>query len=252
MAEIQITTTQNVNLNFKSAELNHRILAWFIDVLIKASYVGLVSYLLLGVFKLQRHFQGLDRWSVMAISIVIGLPIIFYTLLSEVFLGGQTVGKKVMRLKVLKIEGYQTQFLDYFIRWVLRIVDVNFAIPIPGIVGLVTIGSSKKGQRFGDMVSGTALVSLRNKITVDHTILEEEVTEAYVPTYPSVVKLSDNDVRIIKEHFLRAQAKKDHAMFLKLKEKIVAVIETEPNEEGNAAQFIDTVIKDYNFYTTKM
>ncbi|MGY5351812.1 RDD family protein [Wenyingzhuangia sp. IMCC45533] len=252
MAEIQITTTQNVNLNFKAAELNHRILAWFIDVLVKLSYISLMSYLIFKVFKLNLGSNTSDYWSAMAVVIVFSLPLIFYTLASETFLGGQTVGKKVMKLKVLKIDGYQTGFMDFFIRWVMRIVDINLAIPIPGVVGLVTIGSSKKAQRLGGMASGTAVVSLRNKVNISHTILDETVNNDYQPTYPSVIKLSDNDVRIIKENFIKAQKNKDHGLFLKLKEKIVMVIDTEPLEEGKVEEFIDTVIKDYNYYTTKM
>ncbi|MGY5355008.1 RDD family protein [Wenyingzhuangia sp. IMCC45467] len=250
MAEIQITTTQNVNLDFKSAELNHRILAWFIDVLIKLAYISVLGYVLFGLLNLDKYFKGLDQWSISAIVIALLIPVIFYTLTLETLLGGQTVGKKVMKLKVLKIDGYQTGFIDFFIRWVMRIVDVNM---LSGMIALIFIGSSKKAQRLGGMASGTAVVSLRNKVNISHTILDESVTtQNYQATYPSVVRLSDNDVRIIKENFIRAKAKKDYGLFLKLREKIVAVINTEPLPEQTTEQFLDTVIKDYNYYTQNM
>ena len=102
MAEIQITTTQNVNLDFKSAELNHRIYAWFIDVLIKLAYIGVLVYILLGVLHLNNYLKGLDTWSMMAIVILLGSPLIFYTLILETFLGGQSVGKKLLKIKVFK------------------------------------------------------------------------------------------------------------------------------------------------------
>jgi uncharacterized RDD family membrane protein YckC len=249
MAEIQITTTQNVNLDFKSAELNHRMLAWFIDFLIKGAYISILAYILFGILDLLKSFQGLDTWSMMAVVIVLGMPVIFYTLVMEAFFNGQTVGKKVMKLKVLKIDGYQTGFIDFFIRWVMRIVDLNM---FSGIIALIFIGSSKKGQRLGGMASGTAVVSLRNKVNISHTILDETISTNYQPTYPSVVRLSDNDVRIIKENFIRAKAKKDHGLLLKLREKIVAVMNKEPLPEQTTEQFLDTVIKDYNYYTQNM
>lgn len=249
MAEIQITTTQNVNLNFKLAELNHRILAWFLDVLVKSSYIGMMVFFLFKVLSIHDTFKGLDQWSAVSLIIIICIPAIFYTLVLETLLGGQTVGKKIMKLKVLKIDGYQTSFIDFFIRWVMRIVDVNM---MSGIIALIFIGSSKNSQRLGGISSGTAVVSLRNKINISHTILEENVQEYYKPTYPSVIKLSDNDVRIIKEHFIRAKEKTDHALFLKLKDKILQVTSIEVEGELNTELFIDTVIKDYNHYTQTM
>lgn len=249
MAEIQITTTQNVNLNFKAAELNHRILAWLIDISIKLSYIGLLSYIIFGLLKLKNSFDGLDQWSIMAVCIVLGLPVIFYTIILETLLGGQTVGKKIMKLKVLKIDGYQTHLADFFIRWIMRIVDVNM---LSGMIALIFIGSSKKSQRLGGMASGTAVISLRNKVDISHTILEENMQTNYVPTYPAVVRLSDNDVRIIKEHFIRAKAKTDHALLLKLTKKITGVINQEPIENQTSTAFIETVIKDYNYYTQNM
>ena len=250
MAEIQITTTQNVNLDFKSAELNHRMLAWFIDFLIKGAYISILAYILFGLLDLLKSFQGLDNWSMMAVVIVLGIPVIFYTLVMEAFFNGQTVGKKVMKLKVLKIDGYQTGFIDFFIRWIMRIVDLNM---FSGIIALIFIGSSKKGQRLGGMASGTAVVSLRNKVDISHTILDETIsTNNYQPTYPSVVRLSDNDVRIIKENFIRAKAKKDQDLLIKLREKVVIVMNKEPLPEQTTEQFLDTVIKDYNYYTQNM
>ena len=248
MAEIQITTTQNVNLDFKSAELNHRIFAWLIDVLIKSAYIGVLVYILFEVFHLKKYFIGLDSWSIMALCIVLGTPLIFYTLILETLLGGQTVGKKVLKIKVLKVDGYQTGFIDFFIRWVMRIVDVNM---FSGFVALISIGSSQKGQRLGGLASGTAVVSLRNKINISHTILEENIETNYVPTYSSVIKLSDNDVRIVKENFLKAKAKTDHGLLLKLKDKVEIVIGVEKKEE-TVEQFLETIIKDYNHYTKSM
>ncbi|NIJ44202.1 putative RDD family membrane protein YckC [Wenyingzhuangia heitensis] len=249
MAEIQITTTQNVNLDFKTAELNHRIFAWFIDVMIKSAYIAVLAYILFGILKLGKYINSPDYWSVMAVGIVFLIPVIFYTLALETLLNGQTIGKKILKIKVLKIDGYQTGFIDFFIRWVMRIVDVNM---FSGFLALILIGSTKKSQRLGGIASGTAVVSLRNKIDISHTIVEENIQTNYQPTYSSVVKLSDNDVRIIKEHYLRAKAKNDQEILLKLKEKIIGVTNQQPVDNQTSIEFIDIVIKDYNYYTQNM
>ena len=251
MTEIQITTTQNVNINFIAAEAGQRILAWFIDVIVKISYIGVLAFILtklFGEFESTVKYFGDDMWSIIAMLIILFFPLVIYTLIQETLLGGQTIGKKLVKIKVVKIDGYQANFLDFFIRWIMRIVDVNMFY---GIIGLVTIGNSKKNQRLGGIASGTAVITLKNKINIDHTILQE-VEKNYQPTYLSVIKLSDNDVRIIKENFERAIKKEDHETLLIIKEKIIAVTGEAPHEDVSAANFIKRVIKDYNHFTQNM
>jgi hypothetical protein len=100
------------------------------------------------------------------------------------------------------------------------------------------------------MTAGTAVITLRNKVTISSTILED-IGEEYVPIYSLVIKLSDNDVRIIKETFHIAVAKNDFEMITKLKNKVESVTGIK-NQSGNNSDFIRTVLKDYNFYTQSM
>ena len=252
MAEIQITTTQNVTINFRAAEAGERILAYLIDGLIKSAYVGVLAFLIFnfeetGGREFLPNYEN-DPWSFIAVIILFGIPVIFYTLVQEVLLQGQTIGKRLMKIKVVKIDGFRANFLDFFIRWVMRIVDIS---SFSGVVALVTIGSSKKHQRLGGMASGTAVISLKNKVTIDHTILQE-VEKGYLPLYPSVIKLSDNDARIIKENFLRALKTSNQKTLNILKEKIINVIGEEPHKDISTENFIRRVLKDYNHYTAKM
>ncbi|MFK5972637.1 MAG: RDD family protein [Flavobacteriaceae bacterium] len=145
MAKIQITTTQNVTIAFTAAELGERILAYFIDLIIKIAYIGLVISLFLGISgsggsSFEENYDT-DPWSVMAIIIILGTPVFFYTLISETFLAGQTIGKKITQIQVVKIDGYRASFLDFFIRWVMRFIDINI---FSGVIALIAIGSSKK------------------------------------------------------------------------------------------------------------
>jgi len=252
MAEIQITTTQNVTIAFTAAEVGERILAYFIDLVIKIAYICTLirlfgSFTGSGGMKIEENFDA-DPWSVMAIFILLGAPVFFYTIVLESVLMGQTVGKKLAKIQVVKIDGYRVTFLDFFIRWVMRFVDINI---FSGVVALVSIGSSKNHQRLGGMASGTAVISLKNKVNISHTILQE-VAEDYQPTYLSVIKLSDNDVRIIKENFLRAKKANDFKTILLLKEKIIGVIEEKPDKDVTAENFINCILKDYNHFTKNM
>lgn len=247
MTQLSINTTQNVQISFTAATVGDRILAYLLDLLIKGAY-GIVVY---GIFfyalGINKLFETMDQWSVMAIVAVFALPIILYSIASESMLEGQTIGKKLMKIKVVKIDGYQASFAEYLMRWFFRIIDISL---FSGVVALITVISSLKSQRLGDMVAGTSVITLKNNISISSTILEEIGTE-YVPIYPLVIKLSDNDMRIIKETFIKSKAKNDFVTIAKLRDKIESVIGIK-NQSGNDSDFVKTVLKDYNFYTQNM
>ncbi|HEU4497503.1 MAG TPA: RDD family protein [Flavobacterium sp.] len=247
MTQLSINTTQNVNINFEAASVGERILAFFLDILVKIAYVIVVYYIFFYILGINKLMEKMDSWSAGSIQMFFYLPVLFYSLLLESLLEGQTVGKKLLKMKVVKIDGYQASFGDYLMRWVFRMVDVNFSF---GIVGLVAIVTSQKSQRLGDMTAGTAVISLKNNININHTILEE-IGQGYVPTYPLVIRLSDNDARIIKETFQSAQKSRDYQMIHKLKAKVEEVTGVR-NQSGNDEDFIRTILKDYNFYTQNM
>lgn len=243
MTQLSINTTQNVNINFTAASMGERILGYVIDILVKIAYgivvYGLIFYLL-GV---NDQIKGWDNWSKIALFIVFYLPIMFYSLIQESIFEGQTFGKHLIKIKVVKLDGYQASFGDYIIRWLFRIIDIS-------VVGLITLAINKKIQRLGDMSAGTAVISLKNKVTINSTILQE-IDDNYQPIYPTVIKLSDNDVRIIKDTFEMAYRKADHETVNKLKVKIEQVTGIK-NQSGNDMDFIRTILKDYNYYTRNM
>ncbi|KQT22828.1 transporter [Chryseobacterium sp. Leaf405] len=247
MSQIAINTSQNVNINFNIASVGDRMLAFIIDLLIKIAYVIFIFYLFFNILDLGYLLTGLDQWSIMAIYIAITFPVYIYPVVLESMMEGQTPGKKLMKIRVVKIDGYQASFGDYIIRWILRIIDTSFA----GVIGLVTMAISKSNQRLGDIASGTAVISLKNNINISHTILEN-IKEDYIPTFPQVIGLSDNDMRIIKDNYVKALRVDDRQIISKLSDKIKSTLKLEVDPtKMTERQFIGVVMKDYNYYTGK-
>jgi len=247
MSQLSITTTQNVNINFNTASVGERILAYLLDVVVWVAYVIVFFVVLFPLTGFERVIDGLDGWSQNAVYGFFFLPVMFYTLYMESFFEGQTIGKRIMKTKVIKIDGYQAGFGDYLIRWLFRIVEVSGMM---GIIGLIALMVSKKSQRIGDLAAGTAVISLKNDININHTILRE-VASNYVPVYPLVIKLTDNDVRIIKETFDNSYKMADFEMMDKLQTKIENVTGIK-SVSRNSLAFVDTVLEDYNYYTRNM
>lgn len=268
MSVLQINTTQNVPINFELANIGQRLFAFALDMAIKFSYAFLISYFLgdriFGVF------DG-DFWSQRGLYVILYLPVFVYTLVSEILMNGQTLGKRLMKIRVINIDGFRPSISDYLIRWFLRLIDFHFYIflfifmpmensiigPLVSMFGMFTlflgvlsIGITKKSQRIGDIFARTIVISLLDKTKISHTILEN-LQETYRPSYPAVIKLSDNDARIIKDHFQKAIETSDQRTMERLKDKIVEVTEIEPKEK-NARVFVKTILKDYNFYTQDM
>ena len=248
MVDIEINTTQNVNIKFKAASVGERILAYVIDWIIKIAYIVVVYQIVFNLFDFDEFSRDMDSWSRIAILVFFYLPVIFYSLVFEALLDGQTPGKRIVKIQVVKIDGYQASLADFVVRWFFRIVDLNL---MSGIIALIAIITSNKNQRLGDMTAGTGVIALKNNVTISHTILEN-LNDDYLPTYPTVIKLSDNDARIIKDTFLTAKASKDYRTLIKLRLKIVEVINLKEQISGNDIDFIETILKDYNFYTQNM
>src|ERR1700733_350288 len=99
MNTIRITTTQNIDLEYDLGSVGERILAWLIDLGIFIAYFILLSV----VINIGRIDIFIERngW----ITVLILFPFIFYNLACDIALNGQTVGKKVMKLKVISING---------------------------------------------------------------------------------------------------------------------------------------------------
>lgn len=247
MSQIAINTSQNVNINFNIASVGERMLAFIIDLLIKVAYVIFVFYLFFNILDLGYLLRGLDQWSVMAVYIVITFPVYIYPVVLESLMEGQTPGKKLMKIRVVKIDGYQASFGDYLIRWVFRLIDTSFV----GSIGVISMIVSKNNQRLGDIASGTAVISLKNNINISHTILEN-IHQDYVPSFPQVIALTDNDMRIIKDNYTKALKVDDRQIISKLSDKIKSILKLEIDPaKMTERQFISVVIKDYNYYTGK-
>ena len=239
MSELQINTTQNVKITFNAAGAGERLLAFTIDMAIKIGYMLVLNWTF-------GAFDNMDQWSQIAINTVLSFPVMFYTLVLESLLQGQTIGKRALKIRVVKIDGYQATFSDYVVRWFFRIVDVY----ILGI-GFFVMLFNKSTQRIGDLAAGTAVIGLKNNVNINHTILEN-LKAGYKPTYPNVIKLSDNDARIIKETFSSARASKDYQTLIKLRKKIIEVVGIKDVKQSTDMEFIDIILKDYNFYTQSM
>ncbi|WP_372753150.1 RDD family protein [Mariniflexile sp.] len=241
MSNLAINTAQNVNLDYKLIGLGERFVAFLIDGLILLTYITLMENLV--------DFSELfstDDWTRRGILALLMLPAFFYSVLSHIIFGGQTIGKMILRIKVVRLDGSPTQWYNLLVRWMLRIVDIWMFF---ASIGVLSILLSDYKQRVGDAAAGTVVISVKKKHKITSTILEDLEAD-YEPVFNNVTLLTDKDVRIIKEAFTLSKKNKDYKTLTLLRNKVASVLNVESNLYD--IEFLNTVLKDYNYYTQNM
>lgn len=236
MDNFQIETAQNVTIQQRAASVGARIGSYLLDSLIMILYV-IFSIWLLGKLALD---TGFDEW---VIYLIIGLPIFFYHLLFEVLNNGQSPGKLINGIRVVKLDGSKPTFGAYLLRWIVAVLEISI---FSGSLALLTILLNGKGQRLGDIAAGTTVITERKKLTIEDTLITA-IEDDYLPTYSQVTLLSDQDIQTIKELYKKARGSNNHHVILKLHNRILEITGIQTTEKP--VDFVDTVINDYNYYT---
>lgn len=263
MGVVKINTNFNIDIEFEPAAFHRRLLAWFIDVIVQLFYLIMA----IRFYRwLQSSFSsvGSDQYTLWAIGLVLILPFLTYHLFMEVSLDGQSIGKKIMGLKVISDHCGRPSLSQYIIRWLMRTSDyaiLLLVVMLPyasfygaiiywGMTGtiallildLVLVNAGKQ-QRLGDILAHTLLVSTQQKETIDDTIFLE-VHENYQPMFPQVLQLSDKDLNALKSILDTSRRRDDMMLAAMAAEKIKKhlKIETELTPE----EFLETLLKDYN------
>lgn len=248
MESIKIKTTQNVVLSYNAAGVGLRLLAALLDTIFVYAYYFLIIIIFTYAINRNKYsgdYESSESYNQIMISIAILclLPAFLYHLLCETFLNGQSFGKKIMKIKVVKMDGTQPNFGSYLVRSMFRLIDITLISPI---VALITVAVSKNSQRFGDIVAGTTVIELSKKLTLRDTILHQQKTD-YVIVYSQVSLMNDADANIIKEvlDFNAKQNQPEHINLLakKIKTKY-AISEVKLRDDV----FLRTLLMDYSHY----
>jgi uncharacterized RDD family membrane protein YckC len=141
----EIETPEGVNLRLRAAGAFGRAQAWLIDFLLRAIFFSVGSGVLSAF---GRGGLGLGLLLLFAVTWV-------YSVVCEVWFGGQTIGKRTMSLRVVCADGTPVTLIPSVVRNLLRVVD---ALPVLYGVGLVCTMIDPSARRIGDIVAGTLVV----------------------------------------------------------------------------------------------
>lgn len=241
MQRIEIKTTQNVTIEYELASLRDRIIAFLLDLIV----VGLVFALLLQLFSMAPPWiQGVSS-SAIIIRLAPILLFLCYQFFSALLANGQSLGKKVLNIRVVRLDGHQPSASDHLTRTIFHLVDIIFS---SGVLAALFISTSVKRQRLGDMAAHTIVVRTSNRLKFQLSdILKLESPEEYTPTYPQVTQLTDEDMLIIKNTISRYLTYRNRAhqeVIQQLSEKLAGLLGISP-QPVNKIEFLQTLLHDY-------
>ncbi len=254
MLQVKLDTGFNIEVDFLIAPFIKRFFAWIIDLVIMIAYAVIVNRIL-------RIGQGAS-WELPAwVFVLIGFPIILYYPLSEIFLNGQTVGKKAMNIKVIAADGGQPSVSQYLIRWLFRMIDFPIWIlaaiatgALPWWCAVFLFGgigcliATPYSQRIGDVAAGTLLIDTRTRTSWEDTVFTE-LAENYQPRYPQVMQLSDKDINTLKGIISAVRKKSDYDLSIRIAARIRSKLQIQDDQDS--LEFLQTLLKDYNYYSTR-
>lgn len=191
-------------LGFDTAALPSRLLARLLDVSLQM--VALAVFVTGLVFLSGAGVP--DMALVIAASFVVPLLLFGYPVICEALWRGRTLGKAVLGLRVVTVEGAPVRFRHALLRGAADLVDLyglGVLLVAPGAVGAVAIAASKRNQRLGDMVAGTVVVRERSGAarTTPAAFAVPLGWEGYAATV-DVSGLATRDYQAVRSYLLRA------------------------------------------------
>jgi RDD family len=187
-------------------------------------------------------------------------------LLCEVLMNGQSIGKKIMKIRVISLEGGEPTLGQFVLRWITKffewpflfayiafsyddVVSYIFITCFCAIPVVILVLATKKKQRLGDLAAGTTVVQTKTELRLEDTIFINVANENYKPTFPEVMKLSDNDINTINTILSQTKKNMNYELCQRVEYKVKDVLDIKTNLYGVA--FLKKLMEDYNYLATR-
>ena len=252
MKSVEFTSAQNVSIEYELASVGQRAAASLIDFFMFVIYAMVFSVVILQ----QELFGNFSLGSKeMVFALLLKIPFVLYNPLVEYFTGGMSLGKYLIGIRVVSVEGESPGLRAVFTRWLFKgdfiwlsasaLVLFWFAI---GIIGSIFASTSSRKQRLADIMANTLVI--RNKSSVRYTlndVLSIENKGSYDPKYPNVVRFTDDDMLLIKSTIQRVKKypnteTKKFAVELADKSAVLIGLDETPKKK---LEFLQNLLQDY-------
>jgi uncharacterized membrane protein SpoIIM required for sporulation/uncharacterized RDD family membrane protein YckC len=177
---VDVETPELVVLTYSIAGIGSRAMAAITDLLIVLAASLLLGIVAVGVIA-AGGFAGFNvggSWG-MAILVLVQFALLWgYYVLFEGLMDGQTPGKRLHRIRVVREGGYSVTFGASAVRNLIRVLDMQPLFLY--LVGMISVLATRRGRRLGDIVAGTIVVreDARQAAEIPSTTAATSATQA--------------------------------------------------------------------------
>lgn len=240
MESVTIRTTQNVSIDYQLAKTGTRIGSFFIDAAIFLISYNVFIGFLAAIF---------DRFISVEILFTYGNLVFFilYYFLMELFNRGQTLGKRIVGIKVIRLDGRDPTPADFVTRSIFLMPDIIFSAGIPAVL-LISGGRHK--QRMGDIISGTVVIqsAVSSAFTL-REIMAIQSRDGHEPEFPEVQRFTDTDMMVVKHALTRLRSYNNQAHRQAVRQLAVKLADQMGLEKSTVTytpeKFLDKLLLDY-------
>ena len=154
---LTVETPENIELRLPLAGFGPRFLALVVDSLIQAAAGTVLAVMMMAVtMSISNLESGLAMFFIALVSVLLVILIwLGYFVIFEYIWNGQTPGKRITGIRVVKRGGLPLNLRDVILRNLLRLADY---LPSHGLVGMISFFASRSQQRLGDLVADTVVI----------------------------------------------------------------------------------------------
>jgi uncharacterized RDD family membrane protein YckC len=236
MEIITVHTAQNIDIDYEVGGIGERILAYVIDggIFLAFSIIGAIL-----------SANGISPGFIKVYFIIVGLMALFYDLFCETFFNGQSFGKRIMKIRVISLDGARPKFSQYLLRWLFRLIDFTLTSYLGGVLSIVL---TDKGQRIGDLVASTAVIRTLSRTTMNNIIFAD-TESTYQPVFTQASQLTDRDISLIHEVMQNYLKTGNNQLVYSMADKTRQYLGISLPPNMNSMQFLQTLVKDYSHIT---
>lgn len=204
--EYQVSTPESVDIAYDIAGIGSRFVAAALDLLTQVGALILITFGSIGLMQLPE--PGPTAGVILLITLYFGIFWGYFVIFETVW-SGQTLGKRITHLRVIKTSGHPIGFVEALIRNLVRIVDF---LPTLYALGIVVMFLNAQSRRLGDLAAGTVVVKERPRIRVSDLPAAQVQRETIPPPGAldpeeltwNLRALTTRDTQIVADYLSRA------------------------------------------------
>lgn len=258
-----IDTPENIEFNYTVAGIGSRFLAAIVDTLllgiIQVALAFVMGFLLAGVSDTE---QGSVESILLAIWALLSFVFLWgYYIFFELSWNGQSLGKRLVRLRVVREGGRPITFVSSAIRNLVRLIDF-----LPGFYGLgvLVMFIDKRARRLGDLAGGTLVVKEQQAVSLESLMARSPAVSPLqalehnplpLPALsPNMQILTGKDYELVQE-FLRRRSELGRESRMRLGKQLAEGLHSRlgiPFTNSNPELFLEQVVREYRLSRGQM